>query len=80
MQSDDGDSVTKEQGVDNGEGVEGGTVPVFGSFYGWKGVKSKVPSTPSGKHIDVNKKDGKSKVPSTQSGEHTDVNKKGVKL
>ena len=77
-QSDDGDSVTKEQGDDNGEGVEGVTVPV-GIFYGGKGVTSKVPSTPSGKHTDVNKKDGKSKVPSTLSGEHTDVNKKDGK-
>ena len=70
--------MTKEQGDDNGEGVEGGTVPV-GSFYGGKGVKSKVPSTPSGKHTDVNKKDGKSEVPSTPSGKHTNVNKKDGK-
>ena len=77
-QSDDGDSVTKEQGDDNGEGVEGGTVLV-GSFYGGKGVKSKVPSTLSSKDTNVNKKDGKSKVPSTPSGKDTDVNKKDGK-
>ena len=77
-QSDDGDSVNKEQGDDNGEGVEGGTVPV-GSFYGGKGVKSKVPSTLSSKDTNVNKKDGKSRVPSTPSGKDTDVNKKDGK-
>ena len=71
-QSDDGGSVNQEQGDDNGEGVEGVTVPVCSLFCG-NDVKSKVVSTQSGEDTNVNNKDVKSKAASTLSSEDTKV-------